>query len=283
MSIRLERNDVRLGVENRLMCGIAGYSLSGASSVDRTLAAQSLLAGIAERGADAVGYAYRTSSSGHAEVRKRRSGASALLDDVRVPVEATEALVHVRDYTKGHPSIEANNHPVRHGAVVGIHNGIIANDEEVFARHGFARHEPQMTVDSEAIFALAEAAESRAEALEELHGAMAAAWIDERKPGLLYVARGVLRPLWVGRGARETFFASTRRALETVERYADVRLQKREVPDGTLLALADGRVAWTERFRTDSSFVEERTLPAVRAPHEGASCLQRLESIAAAA
>ena len=36
------------------MCGIAGYSLSTRSDVDRTLAAQSLLTGIAERGADAV-------------------------------------------------------------------------------------------------------------------------------------------------------------------------------------------------------------------------------------
>ena len=41
------------------MCGIAGYSLSARSDVDRTLAAQALMAGIAERGADAVGYAYR--------------------------------------------------------------------------------------------------------------------------------------------------------------------------------------------------------------------------------
>ena len=41
------------------MCGIAGYCLTADSDVDRTLAAQALLAGIAERGADAVGYAYR--------------------------------------------------------------------------------------------------------------------------------------------------------------------------------------------------------------------------------
>ena len=41
------------------MCGIAGYSLSEGSRVERTLTAQSLLAGIAERGADAVGYAHR--------------------------------------------------------------------------------------------------------------------------------------------------------------------------------------------------------------------------------
>ena len=41
------------------MCGIAGYSLGLESPVERTLAAQALLAGIAERGADAVGYASR--------------------------------------------------------------------------------------------------------------------------------------------------------------------------------------------------------------------------------
>ena len=265
------------------MCGIAGYSLSPSSSVDRTLAAQALLAGIAERGADAVGYAYRLPITGRAAVHKQRSGASELLDEVQIPHDATEALVHVRDYTKGHPSIVANNHPVRHGAVVGIHNGIIANDDELFARHGFERHEPEMTVDSEAIFALAEATSSHAEALEELYGAMAAAWVDERKPGIVYLARGVHRPLWVGRGARETFFASTRLALETVERFAHVRLQKREVAEGSLIALADGRVAWNERFRPDPSFVEDRQLPAVRAPHEGASCLRRLALIAKAA
>ena len=47
------------------MCGIAGYCLSTKSCVDRTLAAQALLAGIAERGADAVGYAHRGPGQSH--------------------------------------------------------------------------------------------------------------------------------------------------------------------------------------------------------------------------
>ena len=263
------------------MCGIAGYSLSESSSVDRTLAAQSLLAGIAERGADAVGYAHRA-APGRVEVHKQRSGASELLDQVSVPRDALEALVHVRDYTKGHPSIAANNHPVRHGTVVGVHNGIIVNDDELFERHGWSRAEPEMTGDSEAIFALAEASGSRAEPLEELYGAMATAWLDERRPGILFLARGVGRPLWLGRGHRETFFASTRLALDTVEEYAHVKLQKRELPEGTLVALADGRVAWSERFRADDSFVEENALPPVRAPHEGEHCLARLARLATA-
>ncbi len=57
------------------MCGIAGYSLSARSSVDRTLAAQALLAAIAERGADAVGFAYRKPEDAYATVVKQRTPA----------------------------------------------------------------------------------------------------------------------------------------------------------------------------------------------------------------
>ncbi len=264
------------------MCGIAGYSLSCASSVNRTLAAQALLAGIAERGADAVGYAFR-GPDGEIRVHKRRSGATALLDELSVPADATQVLVHVRDYTKGHPRIEANNHPIRHGAVVGIHNGIIVNDEEIFARYGFGRAEPDMTVDSEAIFALAEHAEGRPEALEELHGAMATGWLDERDSSTLFLARAVGRPLWIGAAGHELFFASTRQALEVLERTLRLGLRKREVGEGMLLRVEESRVASVERFVPDRSYVEETILPSVRAPHEGRSSLQRLAAIALAA
>jgi glutamine---fructose-6-phosphate transaminase (isomerizing) len=262
------------------MCGIAGYSLNTDSDLDRTFAAQALLAGIAERGADAVGYAYR--SSGSVAVHKQRSGASALLDRVSVPDDATQLLVHVRDYTKGHPTIEANNHPVRHGRVVGIHNGIITNDDEIFARHRFSRSEPDMTVDSAAIFALADSADSQARALEQLRGSMATAWMDERRADVLFIARGVGRPLWVGRGESEVLFASTQATLRLAERYCDLVLEHEEVAEGTLLALAHGREVWREQFRPDHSH-EETPLPAIRAPREAASCLKRLASIAAAA
>jgi glucosamine 6-phosphate synthetase-like amidotransferase/phosphosugar isomerase protein len=264
------------------MCGIAGYSLNPESNVNRTLAAQALLAGIAERGADAVGYAHRGSSTS-VTVHKRRSGASELLDEVHVPAVSTEVLVHVRDYTKGHPTIEANNHPIRHGAVVGIHNGIIVNDEEIFARYGFPRAHPEMTVDSEAIFALAEHSHGSTEALEELHGAMATAWLDERVPSTLFLARAVGRPLWIGTAGKELFFASTREALEVLESTLRLALRKRAVEEGTLLEVADGRILDAHRFQPDRSYVEQTVLPSVRAPHEGASCLQRLAAIALAA
>jgi glucosamine 6-phosphate synthetase-like amidotransferase/phosphosugar isomerase protein len=261
------------------MCGIAGYSFHRASRVDRTLAAQALLAGIAERGADAAGYAYRGPDE-DLSFHKQRSGASALLDRLDIPQEANQAILHVRDYTKGHPRIEANNHPIRHGAVKGVHNGIIINDEEIFARYDFERHEPGMTVDSEAIFALIDEYGPRPEVLEQLCGSMATAWFDQREPDTVYIARGVGRPLWLGEGLSEAFFASTKKTLEIVEQYLGVRLRKRELPEGILVPLVDGRRQKAIRFKPDQAF-EETPLPAVRAPQEGATCLRLLAAIAA--
>jgi glucosamine 6-phosphate synthetase-like amidotransferase/phosphosugar isomerase protein len=138
-----------------------------------------------------------------------------------------------------------------------------------------------MTVDSEAIFALVEASHGGAHVLEELRGSMAAAWLDERRPDAMFLARGVGRPLWLGEGRREVFFASTNHALEVVERYARIRLRKRELAEGSVVRLSDGHVAARERFRPDREF-EEAPLPPVRAPREGAFCLERLAVLAAA-
>jgi glucosamine 6-phosphate synthetase-like amidotransferase/phosphosugar isomerase protein len=260
------------------MCGIAGYSLKPRADIDRTLAAQALLAGIAERGADAVGYAHR--SPGRAvEVHKRRSGASRLLEDLTVPDSAVEVLLHVRDYTKGHPTITANNHPVRHGSVVGVHNGIILNDEEIFERHEFERDRPEMTVDTEAIFAVVEQFGPWGRTLEQLRGSMATAWVDERERGAVYLARGVGRPLWTGESRHGVFFASTEHALQVCERFLSVKLRKRELQEGTILTLEGGHATSRERFRPERAFTET-ALPAVRAPGERESCLRLLTALA---
>jgi glucosamine 6-phosphate synthetase-like amidotransferase/phosphosugar isomerase protein len=263
------------------MCGIAGYSLRSRSSIGRTLAAQALLASIAERGADAVGYAYRARDDAYATVVKQRTPASQLLERVSVPATANQLLVHVRDYTKGHPSIAANNHPVRHGPVIGIHNGIITNDDELLAPHSCARAADGMTVDSEAIFALVAHSRNDARALERLRGALATGWLDERELGVVFAARGSGRPLWLGEGRGAVFFASTRLALDVVERYCNIRLRKREAREGSWFALQEGEIVRRERFRPDLEYVEADPLPAVRAPGEREFCLSRLAALAA--
>jgi hypothetical protein len=51
---------------------------------------------------------------------------------------------------------------------------------------------------------------------------------------------------------------------------------------GTFLTLRDGRIARDERFRPDLAYTDPVTLPAVRAPQEGVSCLAALAALAAA-
>ena len=138
-----------------------------------------------------------------------------------------------------------------------------------------------MTVDTEAIFALVDELGPTREAFEELTGSMATAWFDERRPDTVFIARGVGRPLWLGEGPNEAFFASTKHALEVAESYLGLRLRKRELPEGIVVPLVDGSRRRATRFNPDRAF-EEQSLPAVRAPHEGVTCLQRLAAIAAA-
>ena len=77
---------------------------------------------------------------------------------------------------------------------------------------------------------------------------MATAWLDEERPELL-IARGLGRPLWLGKGKHELFFASTRVSLELAESYCRIKLRKSELPEGTVVAVAGGRV----RTRTNRS------------------------------
>jgi glucosamine 6-phosphate synthetase-like amidotransferase/phosphosugar isomerase protein len=216
-------------------------------------------------------------------VTKLRGGASALLDEIAVPQTAIHVLIHVRDHTKGHPGITANNHPIRHGNVVGIHNGVIANDDALLEKYGIEREEPDMTVDSEAIFALMELHENEPRRLGELRGALATAWLDERDPTRLFLARGAARPLWVGVVPGAVFFASTRGALAIVEAALGLRLDASEVREGRVLEVVDGSVVRERRFRRDRHYRDDSALPPVRAPQEAVTCLRRLATIAATA
>ena len=78
------------------------------------------------------------------------------VEHVSVPEEAGEAIFHVRGYTKGVPSVNDNNHPVRYGRAVVVHNGHLDNDDALFRRYRASRSTPHITVDSEAIAMLAD-------------------------------------------------------------------------------------------------------------------------------
>lgn len=263
------------------MCGIAGFSRGNDSRIDPQQAARVLLASVAERGADAAGCAWQQ-ACGTVVVDKQPGGASAFLESMRVPNDLRQLMLHVRDHTKGRPSLPANNHPIRHGAVVGVHNGRIENDDAIFAALGRERFELGMTVDSEAIFAVLDESGSDLTspavpaALERLRGALATTWFDERTPGSVFLARGVGRPLWMAETAsgNDLLWASTLEALEIVEEFLGIDLLRRPVRSGTVLEVRAGRVV------REVSYLPDRTarwlLHPATSPEERVVCLDRL-------
>ncbi|MEW5867705.1 MAG: hypothetical protein AB1894_00390 [Chloroflexota bacterium] len=110
--------------------------------------------------------------------------------------QTTLLLGHTRLPTKGDPAWNANNHPIQAGPVFGVHNGQIANDDDLFARFDLPR---SAQVDSEIIFRLIEPAnpatlngnylETIRPRLQLLQGQFTFLACDCRRPGRLLVLK----------------------------------------------------------------------------------------------
>ena len=221
------------------MCGIAGYSFGNASRVNRTLAAQALLAGIAERGADAVGYAHR--ADGPLDVHKQQTGASALLDAVVVPPPTRSGAGPRPRLHEGPPDDRGEQPP---GSPRPRDGDPQRDHRERRGALRAPRHRARRARDDGRLRGHLRA---RRRARHVARGARGARRRDGRRlgrrarcPDVLHVARGVGRPLWLARGRHEVLFASTRAALEVVEHALGTTFRKTEVEEGRLLSLVDG-------------------------------------------
>ena len=139
------------------MCGIAGYSLTAREHrSDGRSQPSVLLAGIAERAPTQSDIAYRDARHRLA-VHKQRTGASALLEQVEVPDEATQAA-HPRPRLHEGPPHDRGEQPP--GPARGRRRDPQRDHPQRRRALRAARlrraREPDMTVDSEAIFALVE-------------------------------------------------------------------------------------------------------------------------------
>jgi glutamine---fructose-6-phosphate transaminase (isomerizing) len=236
------------------MCGIAGFTIAPGVALERTALARLLLAGIAERGTDATGYGYHA-ADGSVEVHKESLRLREFVERVAVPETAGEAIFHVRGYTKGVPSINDNNHPVRYGRSVVVHNGHLDNDDALFRRYGVPRSTPHITVDSEAIAMLANRTQDIAEALTEVRGSAAVGVLWDDQPGRLTLARRASRPLCLGHGDGFVLFASTREPLELAGRATGLGVRIEEIAEGRALELREGHVESRRRFHVDRRYV----------------------------
>lgn len=233
------------------MCGIAGFLLAPGDRVDTARLTRALHAGIDPRGGDATGAAwFDASGSVHhfTVVGRAREFRSA---HPNAAARARMAVLHTRFATQGSVNNALNNHPVRSGHFLGVHNGHILNDDELFRTLPIPR---AGEVDSEAAVALIRYASMKGEdawtALERLEGGAALAWMDDRDPETLHLARASRSPLFVGQTASGTvMFASTYSALYNAAKAVGLDLPfTQELKEGTYMRFFRGRLVEVQSF-----------------------------------
>jgi len=195
------------------MCGIAGFCLNKADNINARKVSAALLNEIQARGTDATGAAWvqRHADGERAQIAVSKAPVAArsfapYLE--QMPTTAKRVILHTRYATQGSPQDNLNNHPIVSGRIVGVHNGVLSNDDQVFATLGGER---RGVVDSEAAFALIDRTIYKpVEVLESLQGRAALAWFDARDKRDLHLARLEGSPLAIGfTEGGSLFFAST--------------------------------------------------------------------------
>jgi len=236
------------------MCGIAGFCLAQGEQIDSRRLANSLLIQIQSRGRDATGAAWVNKSD--AKTKKTTISIS------KAPVPADRfngyleqmgrgtrrAILHTRWATKGSPQNNLNNHPIVSGKIVGVHNGVLTNDDAVFDYFGEQR---KAQVDSEAAFALLNrTTHSPQEVLRSLQGRAALAWLDARDKRDLHLARCNESPLAIAQTAMGSLvFASTMPLL--VSACEDARLEltwAENIQPYTYLRIRNGEILELENI-----------------------------------
>lgn len=233
------------------MCGIAGFSLSPTERVNARRLTKHLLLGIEHRGKDATGFAF-TDSHGDIQVHKQDVTASEFVRSRNcMPKRQRSAIMHTRAWTQGSPTHNENNHPIVAGPIVGVHNGMLMNDHDVWREIGWDKQ--KAVVDSEAIFALLAYGpfNDPTKALSELYGSIAVAWFDmEEEVQRLHLARVDSSPLIIGQTEKGSLlFASTVDTIESAAKECGLELTAiRTTDEGNYMTVLDGTVEDVRTF-----------------------------------
>lgn len=233
------------------MCGIIGISYGpGGSGVEEWSPSEMacfMFPAIVHRGPHAYGWMYKRPGDPNIVIQKwegRADTPEALAHMADIPDELDWFVGHVRWYTHGDPSDMRNNHPIPHGNIVGVHNGVIRNHDEVLRQTG--REDPKTQVDSEAIFAAVNKWGHRA-GLRRISGDMVAVYVDRAKPETLHVARSYNRPLVLCRTSSGAMvFASEGNVIDSTK---IEHTQFSTLSSNRLLRVREGKVRGRVNYR----------------------------------
>ena len=229
------------------MCGIAGFSISDSDHkiIDTRNLSKTLLRQSMSRGRDATGAVWSESFEGQTELFFSKAPVDAETFIQRdldlIPKFTRTALLHTRYATQGDPADNNNNHPINVPGIIGVHNGHIANDDEVFDYYSAERI---AEVDSEAIFQLIAHSDEPLEDFSLLEGRAAFAWYEVDTPSTMCVVRLQGSPLCVGQTKNGSLiFASTQEILMKAVNQAGLSLMKLwQVPEQTSFKVVKGQI-----------------------------------------
>ncbi|MFH0863255.1 MAG: hypothetical protein V1875_09560 [Candidatus Altiarchaeota archaeon] len=180
------------------MCGIFGILVKAGSHYDERFL-KSLLEKLAilseSRGKDSAGLAFRLEKDHKINIIRSAMPVSLLLRQEVTKDQLTEALKsasyplivigHARLATNGSQLIDYNNQPVLKNGIIGVHNGIITNVNEIWASNPMLKRE--YDIDTEAMLALmahhlgqgSSIPQSVSKAIDTVYGTVAAALMFE--------------------------------------------------------------------------------------------------------
>lgn len=142
--------------------------------------------------------------------------------------DTISVIGHTRAATTGDITTR-NAHPFRYGHIIGAHNGIISNWDEL---DGYKK---KMEVDSEIIFSRLSRL-SYKDALEELYGYYAVSFVDHRSR-MLHLAKESQAPLRLSywKNAKTLFWGSTDQILKEGLQKEGITIDTYDMPDNSIL------------------------------------------------
>ena len=191
------------------MCGILGLVVDNAVgfgirdvSESLSLILDKLIAESTSRGSDSAGVAAVTKNFNVGMLKKPLAGRLFIQDNAYkewkkefIHNDTRIVIGHTRAQTKGTWQNNFNNHPIQSGQTIGVHNGIINNDEALWVQDGDPLRR-KGEVDSEVIFHLIDQfaregeyniTDAIYEASTRLNGSFACAMFHLKKPKYLWL------------------------------------------------------------------------------------------------
>lgn len=229
------------------MCGIGAFQIVE-QEINAQRLAKALLKGLTIRGRDASGIAWHSDTEQQTYIQKLDVSGRDLANMLDEELGST-AIIHTRFATQGSPANMKNNHPIDAGGIVGVHNGHISNDNELFRTiHADSEYRRKAEVDSEAAFAyLRHGAKDKDlyQRMRDIKGGAALIWLNTRGPRkLLHATRLNSSPLWFGHTAKgSVVLASTKDILMTSAKECGIKFEfVYEFKEGEYMRWENGRL-----------------------------------------